>query len=29
VAEIAATMPATRLVYLADREGDIRALVVG
>ena len=27
VAEIAATMPATRLVYLADREGDIRALM--
>jgi hypothetical protein len=27
VAEIAATMPATRLVYIADREGDIRALM--
>ena len=27
VAEIAATMPATRLVYMADREGDIRALM--
>ena len=27
VAEIAATMPTTRLVYIADREGDIRALM--
>jgi hypothetical protein len=27
VAEIAATLPATRLVYLADREGDRRALM--
>jgi hypothetical protein len=27
VAEIAAEMPATRLVYIADREGDIRALM--
>lgn len=27
VAEIAPTMPATRLVYMADREGDIRALM--
>jgi hypothetical protein len=27
VAELAATMPATRLVYMADREGDIRALM--
>jgi hypothetical protein len=27
VAEMAAEMPATRLVYLADREGDIRALM--
>jgi hypothetical protein len=27
IAEIAAEMPATRLVYIADREGDIRALM--
>jgi hypothetical protein len=27
VAEIAAAMPATRLVYMADRESDIRALM--
>jgi hypothetical protein len=27
IAEIAAAMPATRLVYIADREGDIRALM--
>lgn len=27
VADLAATMPATRLVYVADREGDLRALI--
>lgn len=27
VADRAATMPATRLVYVADREGDLRALI--